>query len=442
MKKNEERKKEKKKTSSQVSYDTKGKERSLWKWFQGLGRWMKVLLITIAGILSIIGFILAHVINSNPPQKSTQPYIAVVTSTKLPDFGLARDFEEGFKNKVKDYSDDDETWLRTAAGKIVRIEYINDFGKIENAKKRAQDILNNEKYIFFVGNSDSTLTAQTIDVFIKRPLSAPAMIIPIATAVEPIDRANDAKYVSFLRMPPNNKKQAEKIVEVAIKKAVLNQPVRAAIYADLTNPIYSVNLSRDIAENIREKGGAVLVEELIGITHSGLTHSFFTSMPIWHSKNPPNIIIYTGVFHHCKLLIDQISALEIKVPIIFSDGCMENKLLYYLDKTQLTNKAFLVLPVTVPGENKSKEIRKEDMPSFSIYGHDAVLLIKRILDHKDLKDYTRSAVADFVRTNRTQISFENGKAGKYGFNDKGENAMIEFSVYEVTGGNLKLCDLD
>jgi len=362
----------------------------------------------------------------------SQLFIAVVSSKSLADYGLAKDFEDGFRESLKKLSNGKEDSLATDNWGEIKVEYFDDHGYLDRANEIASQILDDEKYVFFVGNSDSTLTAQTLDVFRKKPSSAPAMVIPIATAAEPISRANKSGYESFLRMPPNNHLQAIKIAQT-VERVVSDRKeevIKAAIYADLTNPVYSVNLSRDIAKKIRERGGVVLVEELIGTSRTGANHSFFTSLPVWNSKSKPNIIIYAGVLHHCLLLLDQISALEINAPLIFSDGCMEKDLLKYLK--EIPNEAYLIS--AVKGE-------EGEVPSFKKYGLDAVELIRFIFNHEQLNGCDRADIADFIKKKREEmgIKLEGKNAGDYKFDKEGENTLIKFHTYDVTRGKLIYC---
>jgi hypothetical protein len=196
------------------------------------------------------------------------PYIAVVASKKSTDFPIPEEFLRGFDEAFPG----GRTYVETREGKKVDIRIKEDLGSAEEAARIATELVADKDCVLVIGNSNSTLTDVTLDIFL-RSNDPPSYILPIATANEIITKAKTGNHGAVLRMVPDNLHQAE-VIQSLVKTAA-PEP-RVAIYGDQENSFYSLNLSRDIASRIRSAGGQILIEELLGPTHS-----IYSSIAAW-----------------------------------------------------------------------------------------------------------------------------------------------------------------
>jgi len=359
-------------------------------------------------ILSILSIVIrdqwTQIKNNVWPQKN--PYVAVVMSKNIPDFPVPIEFLEGFKKAAGD-----KEYIETVYNRVISIKYIDDFGSPEIAREITKRLCNDKYCVLIVGNSNSTLTEQTLNILLKQE-NPPSFIMPIATSNELIDRAKIANYKAILRLPPNNKKQAEKIVQ-AIRSVVKKKAFKVAIYSDSDNPFYSINLTRDVANIAREAGGLIIAEETIGPFNS-----FYSSLSMYRTRTKPDIIVYNGLVHNGLLLLDQLQNTNLNFPIILSDGCMSNKLVKYLKGER---KIFITSTVKVKENIKNL--------TYSSYGEDTYKIIEKIIN--DITIINRKNLYQYISKNKENIQLDYGTAGKYKFNGYGENVLAKYSIYKV-----------
>jgi len=373
-----------------------------------------LLLMAISGI---VGAVMTILLTRVQEAVATQPYIAVVVSTKAVDFPIPGEFLRGFQDSYIQ----GKAYIETRDGRKVDIRTIEDLGSVDEAARIAKQLVDDKNCILVIGNSNSTLTDSTLDIFL-RSNDRPAYILPIATANDILTKAHTGGHDAVLRMVPDNAGQAE-VIERLIKDKTANRKMaRVAIYGDEENPIYSADLSRDIASRVRERGGRVVVEELIGSTNS-----IYSSLRTWFPPSvPPDIIVFVGVAHHGLLMVDQLADLGISAPIIFTDGSMVGSLLKNIPR--IKNQAFVLSPV---GSDKLSN----QMPTYESVGKDAYRLAVSVITN--CQTYTRAGVRNCV-AKREATRITAGFAGEYMFDAEGNNKAMSFKVYEITGGQLKL----
>lgn len=364
---------------------------------------------------AIVGLIVRENYSYLKSKPSFKPYVAVVVATQRIDFPLPLEFLRGFEQEKKSKG---KSFIEARNGCKVDIQTREDLGSVDQAVRVANELLSDKNCILVIGNSDSTLTEATLDVFLKST-DPPSYILPIATANDLITKAKTAGHGAVLRMVPDNANQAEVIQRLIV--SLVRRP-RVALYVDEENPVYSLNLSRDIASRVRSKGGSVVIEEKLGPSNS-----IYSSLPAWTSQKTPDVIVYVGVAHHGLLLIDQLSELKIGVPVIFTDGCMVGALQDNI--LRIPNRAFVLSPVGIG-------LQKDRMPTYEPIGRDAYTLASMLLSSSS--DCTRAKLRNYITISHTKqqsISLD-GVAGKYLFNADGNNEGMDYKVYEITGGKL------
>lgn len=342
-----------------------------------------------------------------------QPYIAVVVSQEAVDFPIPKEFLDGFQKAAHD------GYVLSRDSKRVEIRIREDYGSVEEARRIATVLAQDEECVLVIGNSNSTVTATALDVFLQVP-NPPAYVLPIATASNLTAKARHGGHDAVLRMVPDNANQAG-IIQELIQSISANQ--RIAIYVDEENQVYSLDLSREVASNVRRKGGAIVLEQTIGPLNS-----LFSSGAAWTADSPPEAIVYVGVAHHAFLLIDQVRELQIGVPLIFTDGVMVNQLTQYI--ARIPNRAFVLSPV---GSSRSDGA----LPTYEPIGNDAFNLAKRLIGDCAGR-CARSELRRVVTQVKGQTVLSHGLAGAYEFTSDGNNRGISYKVYEITGGNSRI----
>lgn len=370
-----------------------------------------VVSLTVAGVTGAFFEEIYYWWRSGP---DFEPYVAVVVSKESIDFAIPEEFLRGFQ----DGASEGRTFIETRDGRKVDIRTLEDLGSVDEAARIAQQLVTDENCILVIGNSNSTLTARTLDIFLSSK-NPPSYVLPIATANDLITKARTAGHKGVLRMVPDNASQAEIIQRLV---ADLSPSRRVAIYSDEENAVYSMDLSRDVASRVRNKGGRVVIEEMVGPTNS-----IFNSLPAWERGAPPDVIVYVGVAHHGLLLIDQLSELNIQVPVVFTDGCMVEPLIDNISR--IPNRAFVLSPVGTPSGTSQ-------MPTYRPIGRDAFTLVSKILS--SCSDCTRENLRLHIAEHKDQIVVASGHAGEYRFNADGNNIGMSYKVYEVTGGKLRV----
>jgi hypothetical protein len=344
---------------------------------------------------------------------ASKPYVAIIVSKKTIDFEIPKDFMDGFDEKMRNVG----KYLLDKNDRKVQLLHQEDFLSEKKTTIIANKLNSDKNCILVIGNSNSTFTNINLDIFLRSEKKL-AFIMPIATDENLLNKADAANYKGVLRMLPDNSRQAD-IIERLVSKFSFRRKV--AIYGDEENQAYSINLSRDIADKIRRKGGKIVIEELIGPTNS-----FYNSVIKWTlERKRPEIIVYVGVSHHGLLLLDQLSELDISVPIIFTDGCLVKSLLINIS-SKFLGKAFILSPA---------EFKEEDLflPSYIPIGKDAYMLASIIIKGSNS---TREGVLNYITNHKKELSFV-GEAGRYGFNLNGENEERDYFVYEIKGAKLE-----
>jgi hypothetical protein len=370
---------------------------------------------TRAVVAGAIGTVLVSVVLWLWNDPTFEPYVAVVMSTQSIDFTIPSEFLRGFQDGAggKNYLDTRDGLRR------VGIQIFEDYGSTEEAARIAGELLNDRNCILVIGNSNSTVTATTLDVFLTSE-DAPAYILPIATANNLISKARTGGHKAVLRMVPDNAIQAREVQRL-IAHLATESPPRIAIYGDQENPRYSEDLSRDIASRVRERGGRILIEEMLGPSNS-----IYNSLHVWQGESPPDVIVYVGVAHHGLLLIDQLRELGIQQPIIFTDGCMVNPLIENISR--IRNRAFVLSPVGNRAEGK--------FPTYEPIGRDAHTLASRLLS--SCKGCDREDIRILIEDRDDALIVTSGQAGEYRFDSDGNNRAMTYQIYEITGGVLKI----
>ena len=298
---------------------------------------------------------------------------------------------------------------------------------LDNTAALANECLGDPACHVFIGNSTSTFTETTLDVFLNHdPRDRPVFILPFATATNLTKKATSMGYGGILRVVPDNDNQADVIARLLYhledRKADSDVP-RIIIYIDEDNRTYSESLARAVATRVRAQGGGyVLAEENIGPSNSALpTLQMWRQVGKERAGSLLDAVVYVGTAHHCLLLIDQMVQMGSDVPVVFTDGC------------------------SIPNfDEKARELKGEAYmlsaaESYRTIGQTTAYLVNHILARcPDCDD--RTALSSYVAKNKTRLrpNDEVRDLGtEYRFNQCGNNEAIDFAVLRVASDGLE-----
>ena len=359
----------------------------------------------------ILGFYIFNPIENFLKENGPQAYIAVLVTDKSIDFDIPIDFNKGFRAKTNN-----QNYFQSKDKKRVDIKLKEDFLSESKSSRIIDDLVKDENCLLIVCNANSTLTNTNIDLLINMKAKMP-IIMPIATDNNILKKTENAAYNAILRMLPNNGVQAETIQRMVFQ---LSDKRVVAIYCDQDNQSYSINLSRDIAEKIRKNGGNVIIEELIGPSNS-----IFNSLNVLTNKKlKPDIIVYAGTSHHAFLLIDQLSYLNINIPVIFTDGCLVASI-FQQASSKYEGKCYILSPARLKDVSSYQD-------SYGLIGQDTYELLRTIFNNTNA---TRNEVFKYIEGSQKEINFD-GAAGSYKF-ENGENIGRKYNVYRIIGGRTQ-----
>lgn len=343
-------------------------------------------------------------------------YIAVVMSETDNTFTIPKEFKKGFGN---------EQSIKTINGEFVAIENKDDQYSVDQAKIVADKLVSDVNCVMIIGNSNSELTEVTLNSILNRKegKTAPAFLLPIATADNLISKSHSEHYSSILRMVPDNDNQALVVARFLYNKFKSN--ARIAILVDEDNITYSHNLSKNIASAVISQDAIIVLNQAYG-NNQRFINSYEV---VRRNKVEPDVIIYVGVSSNGMLLIEELKAFGIKSPVIFTDGSTVEELMRKA-KNLLGSSAYFLSPVTLDQEKGNK-------PTYEPIGKDAFNLATLILNGIDGK-ISRESVSKHVAANKEKIILSNGEAGDYGFSPDGNNKKMDFKIYHYEGDSLIL----
>ena len=281
-----------------------------------------------------------------------------------------------------------------------------------NIEDLANKCVSEPDCLMFIGNSTSTRTSKTLDVFLEHDSNdRPIFVMPFATATDLTRRARSSNYLSVLRIVPDNDNQAAIVTRVLSDLDRSSDGPGVIIYIDEDNPEYSTGLARAVAREVRESAeGHVLAEE-----HIGPSNSVVHTLVMWEHRAQSSLdaIVYVGTAHHCLLLIDQMVQLGSKVPVVFTDGCSLDD--FSARTAHLEGGAYRLSATSNYGE----------------IGELTAFLVDSILDR--CRGCKRGALAREVAENRTTYrpiaeAHRLGTNTDYRFDHCGNNVEVDFVV--------------
>lgn len=340
-------------------------------------------------------------------------YIAVVITNKSDaTFTIPEEFRKGFDQK-------EMTFKSFHTNQNIEFRKDDDFLSVNQANIIVKKLIEDEDCVLIIGNSTSQLTEVTLNEILGTEETRPGFLLPIATADNIIDKAKDQNYKAILRMMPNNDKQARTIKDFIFQKY---KTPKVAILCDEDNTTYSHNLSQKIADYVLLNNGKIVLKK-----NYGNSNRFINDYE--HLKKYgvlPDIVVFVGISSNGSLLKEELSELKIDIPIIFTDGCTVKNL---MESSKNSSNYYFVSAVKKPKD-------EDDAPTYEPVGVDAKMLARLIIDKID-GNITRKNVANFIEKNRNQITLdEDGLAGKYNFDEAGDNVAMYWKVYSYKDGKL------
>lgn len=349
-------------------------------------------------------------------------YISVVITKKSDaTFTIPSEFRTGFG--------DNDPFRSVHSQQIIKFEKMDDLLSAEQAEIIAKKLLDDENCVLIIGNSTSSLTEVTLNAILSSLNSKPGFLLPIATADNLIEMAKDQKYNAILRMMPNNDKQAKTIKNFIYNK-IDKQKIKIAILADEENTTYSHNLSQTIADKIilnegEDKEGIIVLKK-----NYGNSNRLINDFKLLKEFNQiPDIIVFVGISSNGSLLMEELKNLNIKIPVIYTDGCTVNNL---MEKSKNNRNNYFISAVDIKrNDNKS--------PTYYPVGVDARKLARLIIN-KIPGNITRESVSEYIETIRKENTkmMDDGDAGNYQFDNNGDNTLMNWKVYSYINQELRV----
>ncbi len=377
-------------------------------------RYSRRIIFVVVG--AILTWLVKEYLDDYKMESQSNKYIAVVMSGTDKTFTIPKEFKQGFG---------DEESIQTTDGVKINIKKKDDQYSVQQAKIVAEALMNDLNCVMIIGNSNSELTEVTLNSILdySDKTKRPAFILPIATADNLISKSKSEGYESIMRMVPDNQNQAMLIKRFIFQVKGSNSNV--AILVDEDNKTYSSNLSKNIASAIISEDGNIVLNQSYGNSQRLVT----TFEVLKANKIMPDVIVYVGVSSNALLLIEELKAFKINIPVIFTDGSTVEEVMKKA-KRLLSENAYFLSPVLM---NNSKNIQ----PTYEAIGKDAHSLAKKILNGVT-GEITRESVSKHISKNKTDIGLDSGFAGAYGFNAEGNNVKMDFKIYHhTTDGALK-----
>ena len=369
-------------------------------------------------ILSVIGWGVSDFLSTQKKEAEIasrqQKYVAVIMSTTDESFTLPTEFMTGFGSKQQ--VTDPSSRIRTQDNEMVQIRYSDDNYSVAGARRLAQKLVADKNCVMIIGNSNSELTGVTLNEILESK-DPPALIMPIATVNNLTSIATDASYRAILRMVPNNKDQALQIKSFIASRAPRQ---RIVMLVDEQNTDYSNDLSSDIGAKVRENGGVIVLQKSYGNNSRLVDYVGF----IKHAK--ADFLIFVGVSDNGLLLIDDLAANNLSLPVIFTDGGTVNALI----------KRSAELPVDTYFLSAVGNSSDTTEPTYKPIGADAYTLLVNIIS--GAKSNTRESIRAHIEYDKNSIVVTGGQAGDYKFNEEGENVALHFKIYRNNHGSLQL----
>lgn len=298
------------------------------------------------------------------------------------------------------------------------------------------------------------------------------MILPLSTAANVPQTLRNSGVESVLRLPPDNKKQAELLADFLLNRS--DKPIlKSVIVKDLSNKSYSSDLVESFLQNYvqnpldrSQKSGngsqkkneqAVFGSVLTTIPSGGEQGN----IPIFSTieKLKPEAVLVFGMTDISLDTISQINASSIKPKyIILTDGAVDEYLLPKIKPISYLKSSiqiYLSFPLNDPNPASVTEITKnlpiEDKKNLemthSVYVIDSVYILLELLNEGIFKDknldMTNKMMNEKVR-NLYQESKKNSGIKvpsniSYAFDTFGNSTGLEYNLYRMCFSGLPNC---
>lgn len=381
--------------------------------FQQVISWVKLKLKAIIywtlGIIAatVATIVVERALDNGESRFVTASYIAVVMSTRDPTFTIPEEFLAGFGSP---------TYVDTRNGTKIDFRYMDDGYSTIQAEQIAKKLVADPKCILIIGNANSQLTEITLHAVVASG-DPPSMLLPIATASSLTSIAKSADYRSMLRMVPDNEDQAGQISSFIATHS--NNP-NVAILVDEDNRTYSDDLSNRLAAKLRKAGSNIVYKKLYG-NGNRLINDLSN---LRTESSSPDFIIFVGISNNGLLLIDELKALSLRVPVIFTDGCTVEELMR--KTSELTAPAYFLSAVTINNQTLT--------PTYRPIGADTFRLARQIVG--GITTDSREELRAYIEGNKGTFQLENGAAGRYRFDQDGNNSIMSFKLYRMVGDKV------
>lgn len=421
-------------------------------------------------LAAILGYLLGFAGNrlNSWLERDREPHRKVILIGEQK-FAHWKSFTDGFrlvlKNHAKDgeerHSSDDPSLVgelivehrqKRLVVEVVTEAVPDDGDEIQNReqqRKRIVKLAEDPNVVMIIGFVTSTKADEALHALeTSKAQDWPSVILPMATSSKLIADHNARGDKPILRIVPPNEAQVEPMADEIAESSRGKPSVSLAIFRDRPNHTYSSDLAEALRQKVESKNVAVVFDGSIGPDGVGsyITDSFVMLRP--------DYIAFLGMLNTGIPLVRQIQAMKTSPSgeswnptILLSDGSVEKKINAYARTDELKG----ILGFFPHGHPLgSTEVCKGkfgfDSPSFTIFGHDAAVFAREILQTAVYKDpeLSRHAVSQALMTvrdrwNKGESPIQgNVLVGDYRFNSMGDVTGLKYHVWIFDGTRWRL----
>jgi len=356
----------------------------------------------------VFGALISLLIQDWWNRSKADPFVVVILSNDDPNFTIPMELKQGIQQAMNSRPS-----IETPNQQSVGIQFLPTAATPNDTADAVRTrCLQMPACIAIVGASDSTTTTAALKEILKFEGQKPALIMPIATATSLTDIAAIGHFSQILRLVPNNNEQAQEIKSFIASRA---RTQKVTVVIDPNNPDYSKNLSRLIVQMVGDNRGDA----------STLDYRDSSTLAIANSRlSSQDFLVFVGTSSNGLEIIKDMKRLNIRVPIIFTDG---NTVKEVIDRSiGMPGPAYFLTPV--------KELNNFMEPGYTAIGRDTHAILSSIFSQSP--GLTRSAVANFISDRKYDIVLTSGAAGSYKFGQDGENSGMRFSIFSIEKGKV------
>jgi ABC-type branched-subunit amino acid transport system substrate-binding protein len=355
------------------------------------------------------------------------------------------------------WEDHEMSGLEVSGGHKLEVKYLSDGSSLDNSKsddieRIASEYCNDPTVLLVMGYVETSVAARAL----RRYEACNLPVVLVATTSTTLTRSNkDSWHAPILRLPPSNHQQAVHLVDALVDTfrgvspevttATLTSHCTLLVLKDKDNREYSEDLSNEFSTALRK-------ETRLNCDVRDVAYKDQPLMPLIESGHP-NVVILFGMTDKAERLAKEFSRLPSngskKPLVILSDGAATDQ--FVSDADAAAECFWGLFPSGVPVDVAKVRGVDPTIPSFYVYGYDAVGITKYLIQNarRDGKSANRENLGEEFRRLSQRKVFVRGLAGYYDFSPDGglrflyqdeqaQTSIDQFHFWRVRANGRKL----